>query len=394
MPSAPRKAPGLELREGEVPFGFTDEEWAEQAPAVLAAAAVRMAGEREAAARADAAWDRAQLPRKPLLGLSPSSANAFRQCARRFEFERILGRDSGPPSVAAVLGQFIHKVGEWLASLDLGDRNAEAAKELTVELWRLVTVGGEEDSFRRDAASGPDIPTMRSDLQVLALPDPEILKFKRDAWRGVLGVVEMEQYLPGKVYYFEEDVSCVIDCEYNGVMIELPFRGRIDRADLCGDSSLMIIDYKSGAVPNSVEAEAEKADQLLWYTPAVEETLDMEVSAAALIFVGEERVMISVDLEGVDEAWGRFVGIWMEMLAAEETKSYPANPGWLCGWCPHFEDCPEGTGFLVDKLGWMASRARKFETGEDRRPPPPVWVEILGWSPARREAWEASATSV
>src|SRR5580698_3932970 len=73
--------------------------------------------------------------RPPMVAaLSPSSMATWRQCPKRFFYEKImrLPTDTGEP---AVCGSFVHLVLERLMDLPAGERTVEAARQLAGEAW-------------------------------------------------------------------------------------------------------------------------------------------------------------------------------------------------------------------------------------------------------------------
>src|SRR6516164_2582197 len=73
--------------------------------------------------------------RPPMVAsLSPSSMATWRQCPKRFFFEKILRLDV-EPSEPAVCGSFVHLVLEHLMGMVPGARTADAARGIATELW-------------------------------------------------------------------------------------------------------------------------------------------------------------------------------------------------------------------------------------------------------------------
>lgn len=386
-------------RPGEVPWGFTDAEWAEREPAWRAAyrptlvalpspTAVRATPRPEPAPeppRLFAVPEPAPEPtappkRKTIPALSPSSAALLAQCPRRFEFEKVLGRRS-PPGVPATLGKFIHKVLELWTALPVGERTEESARPIAARLWAdsAKPVADPVEFIEADRA---DVVELRKDLGVLR---PDVRQFKGGAWAAVVYAASIEASYGGEVAFRELDLS--------GTSVAgVPFRGYADRVDR-HDDGLCVVDYKSGraTVKNDGSVDhgklAEKGEQLLWYWDAISDKTDEQVMGALLAYIGAgQQVVLWVDGGGLDAAREKFARLWRalgswEQRAVSSGEPYPADASYLCGWCPFWSECREGSAFLLDKLGWADARESKG------KPVPPFRVEMLGWDRGRRERW-------
>jgi hypothetical protein len=107
--------------------------------------------------------------RPPMVAsLSPSSMATWRQCPKRFFFEKIL-RLEVEAEEAAVCGSFVHLVLEHLMGRPSGERTADVARGIAGDLWPAFI-------------SDPDSRFAQLDLA------PEAVKaFKQRAWAGVVG---------------------------------------------------------------------------------------------------------------------------------------------------------------------------------------------------------------
>ena len=107
--------------------------------------------------------------RPPMVAsLSPSSMATWRQCPKRFWFEKIL-RLPVEASEPAVCGSFVHLVLEQLMSRPAGERTADTARAIAGEVW---------PAFVTD----PD-----SRFTELALDATATRAFKQRAWAGIAG---------------------------------------------------------------------------------------------------------------------------------------------------------------------------------------------------------------
>jgi len=180
--------------------------------------------------------------------MSPSRADAYLTCPRRFAFERLLHVGSDPSTYAA-LGLVVHGVLERVerAAMKRGDAHAsldEAQANLS-ENWDPEQFGGSPwaDSWKRRAEF--------------------ILGRLYSQWPG-----------SGIPIMLEQDLTLDID--------GIPWRGRVDRVERRGDR-LVVVDYKTGAKAASLE-EAAVSIQLGFYAMATEKELGEEVAGAEMWF--------------------------------------------------------------------------------------------------------------
>ena len=241
--------------------------------------------------------------------LSPSSASSYRECARRWKF-RYVDRLPDPPGEAAVTGTFAHMVLERLMQEPVENRTVDRAKKLARELW-------------------PRMENSR-DYQGLELDDRGGLDFRKNGWRAIEGLWDLEDPREVNVASTEQDVRV----EINGV----PFRGIIDRVDET-DEGLVVTDYKSGKAP-SERFSSNYATQMLLYAAALTELEGRKPAKAQLLYLGQKAVEV-------------------EIISLE----FDASAGPLCGWCPFVAQCPEGTEEVLhrDKIGKLRSDAPALE---------------------------------
>jgi superfamily I DNA/RNA helicase/RecB family exonuclease len=199
-------------------------------------------------------WDAARFagvpapgPDRPILGdairLSPSQAEAYAQCPRRYALERRLRLSDGD-SVWAHFGTLVHEVlqraeGEVVGT---GARHADLARVLDLldEVWL-----------------GADFAT------------PQLA----EAWRGkaVELLVRLYENWPGK------GVPTDVELEVATTVEGVDWIGRIDRVERVGDDSV-VVDYKTGTRPLT-EAEARVSIQLGFYSRALAARGDAVVGA-------------------------------------------------------------------------------------------------------------------
>lgn len=191
-------------------------------------------------------------PRGPDTGLvrnptmSPSRADAYLTCPRRFALERML-HIGGDPSSYAALGLVVHDVLEQVerAAMDRGDTHGSLDEA-------LLCLGEQWDP---DQFGGP----------------PWAESWKRRA-EFVLRRLYTQWPSPGVPIMLERDVTLELD--------GTTWRGRVDRVERRGNR-LVVVDYKTGAKPASVD-DAAVSIQLGFYAMSTEAELGEEVAGAEM----------------------------------------------------------------------------------------------------------------
>ena len=264
--------------------------------------------------------------------LSPSSASSFRECARRWKF-RYVDRLPDPPGEAAVTGTFAHMVLEKLMQEPVENRTVDRAKKLARELW-------------------PRMENHR-DYQGLELDERGGLDFRKNGWRAIEGLWNLEDPSQVTVASTEQDVRV----EINGV----PFRGIIDRVDET-EEGLVVTDYKSGKAP-SERFSSNYATQMLLYAAALTELAGRKPAKAQLLYLGQKVVEVEITDDNLAEAVDELRSTWLAIMESCISLEFEASTGPLCGWCPFVAQCPEGTAEVLhrDKIGKLRSDAPALE---------------------------------
>lgn len=235
-----------------------------------------------------------------LRNLSPSQADAYATCPRRYVFERRL-RISESGSSYAELGSVIHAALERVereavaAGLDHG--TAAAAIEALDGLFDPAAFGGEPwaSSWRARA--------------------DRIVTHLYENWPG-----------RGPAVGFEDEVRLDID--------GMPWKGRVDRAERRSDG-VHVVDYKTGTTVPSVD-EAKAATQLGFYVLARGD----DVAGAEYWYPATRAKSVTVrrfDMSRRDDV----------LAAMEETQrgilseDWTPRPGDHCDRCPLRIVCPE-----------------------------------------------------
>ncbi|MBI5157143.1 MAG: ATP-dependent helicase [Acidimicrobiia bacterium] len=235
--------------------------------------------------------------------LSPSQAEAYATCPRRYAFERrLLISDGG--SKYAELGSLLHRV------LEVVERQAVESGRDHGDVATAVAVLDEEfDPAAFDGAPWADSWRDRAE---------RILTHLYTHWPG-----------KGRAVGFETAVSHVLD--------GIEWRGRVDRAERRADG-VHIVDYKTGASALPVD-EAAAAVQLGFYVLASGEG----TAGAEFWYPGHEagkRKSVTVrrfDMTAMPTVVAEMTRVQRGILAEE----WPATPGDHCDRCPVRIVCPE-----------------------------------------------------
>lgn len=241
------------------------------------------------------------------LRLSPSQANSYRQCPRRYAIERFLLTELDE-SVYMQLGTLVHDILERTerAAMDRGqDRGTiEAALLWLDELWQ--TSGFGDDSV----------------AQAWKARAARILHNLYDLWPT-----------SGSPVALEIDLSLTVE--------GTPWLGRADRVERSGDG-LTVVDYKTGGAMRVTEAE--RSIQLGYYALAAQE--DTEIAqignvTGAEFWYPKDTNKQSIVTRSFDLA--NLADIRDEMMTIADgirSEAFTATPGDSCRTCPATMTCP------------------------------------------------------
>lgn len=248
--------------------------------------------------------------------LSPSSANAFEGCPRRWRFKYVERRPE-PSHQAAVVGTFAHLVLEKLCELPASDRTPEQAKALAKEIW---------PEFEEN-----------TEFQSLALTADEARAFRWQAWLAITGLWDLEDPATVEVVSTEQKVTVDLG--------SVPFVGVVDRVDR-KNGKLVVSDYKSGALPGS-RWRHDKIHQVMLYAAALHRSSGELPDRARLLYLGQRILDVHVTERRIDEAVEALAGVWQGIETACTKDEFAPRPTVLCGWCPFVNECPEGRADLT-----------------------------------------------
>jgi RecB family exonuclease len=235
--------------------------------------------------------------------LSPSQAESYAECPRRYAFERLL-RISDGGSKSATLGSLLHRV------LEVVERDAVAAgRDHGDAEQALAVLAAEFDPADFDGSPWADSWRQRAE---------RILRHLYALWPG-----------KGPAVGFEANVTHTLD----GVN----WVGRVDRAEQRPDG-VHVIDYKTGTTVKKVD-DAAGAVQLGFYVLASGEG----VAGAEFWYPGDapgKRKSVTVRrfaMERLGDVRDEMLRVQAGILAEDWTPS----PGGACERCPVRIVCPE-----------------------------------------------------
>lgn len=268
--------------------------------------------------------------------LSHSMASLYEQCPRKWHWQYVKGIRVGS-GIAALVGNFAHTILEYLYQEDPDGRTIDKAKEIAREHW----------------------PEMESNEHFIRheLTEEEVMQFKRDSFRNIHGLMQMEDPKSIEVIATEQKLDVVID----GVR----FGGLVDRIDQ-EDGVVRIVDYKTGK-PGAKRYHADKARQLLLYAAMVRESLDLKPGRISLLFPSYlEEIERKATPSALSRTVNKYAKTWGNIQDSFKNDVWPPEPGPLCGWCDFVAECPEG-----------AQKVKELVLDYDKIPHAPA-IEILG----------------
>ncbi|MFI5034807.1 MAG: RecB family exonuclease [Acidimicrobiales bacterium] len=243
--------------------------------------------------------------------LSPSRLSDFRTCPRRFQHASI-DRLPQPSSYAATKGRLVHHVFEHLFTRDPGERTAAAARALVAPAVAAVLT--EE---------------VRADLAMDDAMEDRLLA-------ETASIID--------TYFAMEDPR---DVDHEGVELRLtatvdgvPLLGILDRLDRDADGHLVVVDYKTGALPNR-RYDAQTFANTELYAALCEAGLGERPARIRLLYVAQgealERPVTEVALRARREAAAES---WRRIGRYYDDGEFPATPSVnACRFCSFRATC-------------------------------------------------------
>jgi putative RecB family exonuclease len=253
--------------------------------------------------------------------LSPSSIASFKECPLAFKFSYV-HRLPQPPSPWTSKGTLVHRALELLMGRPAPDRTVEHA------LDDLATATAE-------LASHPDF----VDLELT--PD-EWADFHASAAQLV------------RRYFELEDPTAVtpigLELKLEARLGNLRVRGIIDRLDLDDDGALVVIDYKTGAVPGE-RFETKSLAGVHMYALLCEQMLGRRPARVQLYYLSKPEAIIATPTEqSVNGVAQRTTALWSAIAGACARDDFRPKPGRLCDFCTFKPYCPAHGGDPADAM--------------------------------------------
>jgi len=250
--------------------------------------------------------------------LSPSRLADFQSCPRKYQHASI-DRIPQPATYATAKGRFVHYILEQLMRLPPAQRTPDAA--------RGFVAGAAEHVLTED---------VRREINLDA-----------DAERGLL---EETDAIIDRYFDMEDprDVTSEgVELRLSATVQDTPLLGILDRLDRDADGSLVIVDYKTGAVP-SRQYDSQTFANAEIYAVLCESELEERPTKMRLLYVtkGEtlerpvSHVVIRARATAAAQAWGRINQYYRD-------GEFPATPSKsACRFC-HFADRCRAAGVPV-----------------------------------------------
>lgn len=241
--------------------------------------------------------------------MSPSRANTYDECPRKFAFERFAShRDRSTPNMT--FGVMFHRV------LELAEGEAIESGEARSTIERALEIL--DDEFDNHDLGPPAVAA---------------------AWkrRAVIGLEQLYSMWPGKGDPLKAEIS--LDVNLDGT----PWSGKVDRIER-SSSGLKVVDYKTSKTAARIPDAAESL-QLGFYILAA--LADAELSEQGDVVAAEFWYPVanplksgisrrSFDLAKLDDVRDRLV----EIALAVRDEIFPPTPNAKCSRCDYQSVCP------------------------------------------------------
>lgn len=243
--------------------------------------------------------------------LSPSRLQDFRACPRRYQHASI-DRLPQPTSYAMTKGRLVHHVFEHLYQLRASERTTDAARALVAPACAEVLT----EEVRADIAMDDALQT-----RLLAETDAIIA-----------------------TYFAMEDPR---DVDHEGVELRLtatvdgvPLLGILDRLDRDAEGNLVIVDYKTGSLPNR-RYDAQTFANTELYAALCEAGLGERPTKIRLLYVAQGEAIERPVTEPLLRARRASAAeSWQRITRYYNDGEFPATPSSnTCRFCAFREPC-------------------------------------------------------
>lgn len=243
--------------------------------------------------------------------LSPSRLQDFRACPRRFQYSAV-ERIPQAATYATTKGRLVHWVLEQLYRLEPAARTDAAA--------RMFVEPAETEILTESVRDG------------LAVDDPLLTKLRR----------EIQDILD--VYFTMEDPHLVshvgVELRVNVELDGVPMLGILDRLDRLDDGTLVIVDYKTGSLPNRNYDSQTFANAEL-YAALCEASMGELPRTIQLLYVAKGQTIERPVTDVVVRARARAAhDAWATIERFHDEGAFPATPSAnTCRFCAYAERC-------------------------------------------------------
>jgi putative RecB family exonuclease len=288
--------------------------------------------------------------------LSPSRAQDFLDCPKKFYFKTIVGL-ADPPNIHTMRGTLTHEVLDRLFDFPRAERTAERALSLIPDAWH--------DMINPDPATFPEeylaqralssAATYQDLLMSGTVVESELLATVETMVRNYFGMEDPSAFDP-------EGRELRLTATAAGV----PLHGIIDRLDKVpgpdGDR-WYISDYKTaGKIPSDRYLDG-KFFGMRVYALLIAEELGITVTGLRLIFLkGGKPSAIKfqpVTEKSIAATRTQMKSLWQTINDAARRDVWPTRTGPLCNWCPFMDICPA----WASELGGPEPRQAGSDTG-------------------------------
>ena len=294
---------------------------------------------------------------RPITKLSPTLLATLKQCSLRAGLRQVKAQQTIRSSRTALLGTVIHRV---------------------LEKARIVNKDGEDLRIQAKAIWNQVVGEMKKDLQTSPL-DKYLLPIEK--WKKYFMLQQRT------VRRYEEIASSqgisetqVIASERKFDSVKDGFTGKPDLI-LRRANDLVIIDYKSGELPDDSENREEKIEswqqQILFYAAIIKETFGELPVKGEIRLLNNEIIHTSIDLQKVEALSEEAQALREEYnrkieagVAYSELAQYSVNGCAFCefkGACNTFwKENPQPIPG-IDEYGYLSGRVSKVTTGKNRK---------------------------
>ncbi|NNN08435.1 MAG: PD-(D/E)XK nuclease family protein [Acidimicrobiaceae bacterium] len=245
--------------------------------------------------------------------LSPSRLADFQACPRRYQYASV-ERIAQPASYATAKGRFVHYIFEHLFKLEAANRTIAAAR-----------------SFVGAARENILTPQVREEIALDEEVESRMLA-ETDA------IIER--------YFTMEDPRAItsegVELRVGVTIDDTPLFGILDRLDRDDEGNLVIVDYKTGALPNR-NYDAHTFANAELYAVLCEEKLHERPTKIRLLYVSQgETIEKNVSDVVIKARASAATSAWKKIRHFYDDGIFPATPSKnACRFCSFYERCRE-----------------------------------------------------